>query len=103
MSRNGFTDIERAQFILQITEGCGKVGKQRLFMEKYEKSPPARSTTREWYQAYQSRASHAHKGRNGRPRIRSTVRSEILKLIENDLRISLREEASEKGVAHGAV
>ena len=59
--------------------------------------------TREWYQAYQSWGSHAYKGRNGRPRIRYSVRSEILKLFENDPRISLREVASEKGVAHAAV
>ena len=69
-------------------------------MAKYEKSPPARFTVREWYRVYQSRGSNVHRGGYGRPKISSTVRNEIRKLFENDPRMSLSKVASDKSVVH---
>ena len=103
MSRNAHTDTEQVQYVLRKVEGYGKIAVPRLFVERYENIPPARSTIREWYEAYQSRGIHAHTSGNERPRIRSTVRNEIHELFENNSRTSLRELASEKGVAHATV
>ena len=67
MSRNGYIDAERAQCVLCITEWYGKTESYILFMQKYVNSSPARSMIQEWYEAYQSRGSHAHKSGNGHP------------------------------------
>ena len=82
MSRNGYTDTERAHCVLWIAEGYGKAAVLRLFLDKCFTSPPARSAIRKWYQEYQSRGIHAHRSGNGRPRISSTVRNEIRELFE---------------------
>ena len=104
MSRNGYTDTERAQCVLCIDERYGKTAIQRLFMEKYEMSPPAWSTIR--YKngsKHTKQGSRARTGGNERTLISSTVRNAIRELFENNPRISLREVASEKGVTHAAV
>ena len=55
------TYTERAQCILWIAGVYSKKVGQRLFVEKYEKIPPERSTIREWYQVHQSKGD-MHRG-----------------------------------------
>ena len=46
MSRNGFTDAERAQCVIWMTEGYGATAVERLFRDEYGETPPDRSTIR---------------------------------------------------------
>ena len=103
MSRSGYTDAERAQCVIWISEGYGATDVQRLFRNEYNRHPPARSTIRQWREDYQTRGSHAHRGGNGRPRISNEVRNQIQELFNNDPTISLRAVAAQTGVAHATV
>ena len=103
MSRSGYTDAERAQCVIWISEGYGATEVQRLFQNAYDRHPPARSTIRQWREDYQTRGSHAHRGENGRPRISNEVRNQIQEIFNNDPRISLRAVAAQTGVAHATV
>lgn len=103
MSRSGFTDAERASCVLWTSEGYGATAVQRLFVNLYNRHPPARSTIRLWREDYEARGSHRHRGGNGRPRISIEVRNQIRILFNNDPRRSLREVAEETGVSHATV
>ena len=55
MSRSGFTDAERARCVLWTSEGYGATAVQRLFVNLYNRHPPARSTIRLWREDYEAR------------------------------------------------
>ena len=101
--QRSYTDAERAQCVLWISQGHGGTDVQRLFRNAYERRPRARSTIRQWLEEYQTRGSHSRRGGNGRPRINTAVRDEIRELFNNGPKVSLRAVASQTGVAHGTV
>ncbi len=62
MQRSGYTNAERAQCVIWISQGYGATDVQRLFQEAYRRNPPARSTIRQWHEDYQERGSHNYRG-----------------------------------------
>ena len=69
MSRNGCSDTERAQCVTRYLEGHGTNSVQELFLNRYNRTPPARSHVWHWREEYQSRGYHAHRGGNRRTKI----------------------------------
>ncbi len=47
MQRSGYTNAERAQCVIWISQDYGATDDQRLFQEAYRSNPPARSTVRQ--------------------------------------------------------
>ncbi len=103
MQRSGYTNAERAQCVIWISQGYGATDVQRLFQEAYRRNPPARSTIRQWREDYQERGSHNHRGGNGRPRISTAVRNQIRDLFIDDPTISLRVAAAQTRVCSSTV
>ena len=103
MPPSGFTDAERARYVLWISEGYGPTVVQRLFLNAFNRHPPARSPIRLYRQDYEARGSHKHRGGNGRRRISIEVQNQIRILFNDDPRRTLREVAEETGVAHATV
>ncbi len=71
---------------------------QQMF--KYGRSPLDRSRIGPWRDDYQTRGSHNNRGRNGVPRIGTTLRIEIQNLFDDDPRISLHTVAAQIGAFH---
>ena len=77
MSRNGFTDAERAHCVICMTEGYGATAVQRKFHDEYSGTPPACSTVRLRRADNQQRGTNAHRGGNGRPQINVQTKNRI--------------------------
>ena len=103
MSRNGFTDAERAQCVIWMTEGYEATAVQRLFRDEYSRTPPARSTIRIQRSDYQQIGIHTHRGGNGCPQISAQTKNGIRQLFHSNPRILLRAAAAETSVAHSTI
>ena len=103
MQRSGYTNAERAQCVLWISEGYGATEVQSLFVDSYGRRRPARSTIRQWRNDYQERGNHDHRGWNGRPRITIAVRDQIRDLFIDQPRMSLRSAAHQIGVSTATI
>ena len=103
MSRNGYSDTERAQCITWSLQTHGMTAVQELFQNGYNRTPPARSTIRQWREDYQSRVLHAHRGGNGRQQISKERRVRIRLLFNDDPQLPFRTVAAGLGVHHTTV
>ena len=103
MSRKGFTDAERAQCVIWMTEGYGETAVERIFRGDNSKMPTARSIIRLWWTDYQQRGTHMHKGGNEHPQRSPQTKNRIRQLFDGDPQMSLRAAAVETSVAHAAI
>ena len=100
MSRNGFTDAQRARCVIWMAEGYGLTAIQRLLRDEYSTTPPAHSTIRVWQADYRKGEIHTHSGGNGCPEISARTKNRIRQLFEDNPRMSLHAVEAKTGVAH---
>ena len=103
MLPNGFTDAERAQCVIWMTEGYRVTAVQRLFWSEHSRMPPARSVIRLWRADYQQQGTHTHRLGNGRPKINAKTKNGIRQLFEDNARMSLPAAAAETSAAHARI
>jgi len=90
MPSGTFSDAQKAQCVIWKSAGNGTTAIRRLFETKYGKPVPSRPTIEKWFEDYQTRGTHSHRGGNGRPNISEEKRQEIKRLITEDPQRSLR-------------
>ena len=103
MSRNGYSDAERAQCVTWCIEGQRTTTVQRLFHNRYNRRFRAPSTMRHWREDYQSLGSHAHRVVNGRTQISEERIVRIRQLLDDNPLPSFCTVTAEVGVHHCTV
>ena len=102
MSLSGFSDSERAQCVIWMTD-YKATAVHRPFRDEYSITHRARSTIALWRADYQKRGTHTHRGGNGRPRISAKTKNRIRQLFEDNPQMSLRAAAAETSVGHAMI
>ncbi len=55
VQRSGYTNTERAQCVIWISQDYGATDVQGLFQEAYRRNPPGRCMIRQWREDYRER------------------------------------------------
>lgn len=100
MASDRLTNSMKYQLVLWTPEGYGYTDIQRRSRMRYQKAAPAHFINCWWYNEYQTRRGHSHKGGNCRPQICNKNEYWTRAMSNENLNFSLRNSSARSGVHH---
>ena len=89
-----FTDSEKAHIVAKYIETGSITTTRRWIRTLMRRTPPTRNSILRWHEQFLTAGNMAHRGGNGRPRIRDGEIENVRLLFENNPRLSIRQAES---------